>query len=145
MLFKHKDQRQITLHNETEFSTCDKSPVLHICNQDGLSTKRMLPTLKNIIHPQTEWYLAYGPDAMLWTQCADLLQLGEIEKNVDSEYNFSSISYDEEEKLNLAIHKLTSLSSHLDNNRPYKNFNIITDSFSETKPCLEALGFTSES
>lgn len=144
MLFTHKEKAPVKLFQEGEFTAQDHSPVLHVCNEDGVEPKKMTSALKSILHPQTEWYLAYGPDAILWSQHAEIIQIAEIEKEVDSEYNFCSLAYDEDSQLSLAIHKLISLSSHIDNNQVYKHYNIVTDSLEESKRCLESFGFTSE-
>ena len=142
MLFTHKKKTKVKLFDLDNYTAEDNSPILHISLRDGLSPGEMQNKLGQILHSNTEWYIAYGPDALFWAQQAEMIKVATIAEEVDSLYNFSSIFYEEDEPINQAIHKLLGLSSLLNDNQVYESFTIVSDSFEETKRCLEAFGLS---
>ncbi|EDM27667.1 hypothetical protein LNTAR_20713 [Lentisphaera araneosa HTCC2155] len=142
MLFTHKDKIEVKLFDANDYQAENNCPILHISLRDGLNPDEMKNTLEQILHSKTEWYVAYGPDALFWAQQAEMIKIAKIAEEVDSLYNFSSLSYEEDEPINQAIHKLLGLSSLLNDNQVYESFTIVSDSFEETKRCLEAFGLS---
>ena len=142
MLFTHMDKIEVKLFDANDYQAENNCPILHISLRDGLNPDEMKNTLEQILHSKTEWYIAYGPDALFWAQQAEMIKIAKIAEEVDSLYNFSSLSYEEDEPINQAIHKLLGLSSLLNDNQVYESFTIVSDSFEETKRCLEAFGLS---
>ena len=142
MLFTHKDKIEVKLFDANDYQAEDNCPLLHVSLRDGLNPDEMKKTLEQILHSKTEWYIAYGPDALFWAQQAEVIKVATIAEEVDSLYNFSSIFYEEDEPINQAIHKLLGLSSLLNDNQVYESFTIVSDSFEETKRCLKAFGLS---
>ena len=141
MILINKNGTRIKLQSEESLTTLDDSPILHICTEDGISSPDMKSRLEKIFNQKLEWYIAYGPDALLWCQKAELLKISEIEQEPETEYNFSTFAFDDEQDLSLALHQLTGLSSASNNNQVYKEFIIISDAIEETKLCLGVLGY----
>ncbi|WDE96784.1 hypothetical protein PQO03_02265 [Lentisphaera profundi] len=141
MILIHKNGTRIKLYSEESLTTLDDSPVLHICTEDGANSSEMKARLDKMLSQKLEWYIAYGPDALLWCQKAELLKISEIEQEPESEYKFSTFSFDDEQDLSMALHQLTSFSSASNNNQVYKEFIVISDSIEETKLCLGVLGY----
>ena len=136
------DKIEVKLFDANDYQAENNCPILHISLRDGLNPDEMKNTLEQILHSKTEWYIAYGPDALFWAQQAEMIKIAKIAEEVDSLYNFSSLSYEEDEPINQAIHKLLGLSSLLNDNQVYESFTIVSDSFEETKRCLEAFGLS---
>ena len=117
-------------------------PVLHISLADGLNHNERHDYLNKLLISDSEWYLSYGPDALLWSQSAESLMLSYISSDPLMHYNFQTLHYEEDTPLSKVWYNFLSLGSSKNDNQAYKSFIVICDSPDETATSLRKLDFT---
>ena len=124
----HPSKASLTLFNNLSSTLPEEAQaVLHITERDGLSDKEQINFLQFCLNRKSEWYIHWGPDALIWTYKAEAYILSQFPDIMPDEYCFQSLSYDEDSRLEEILHKFTSLSSPSHDNQAYQDLYIISD------------------
>ena len=142
---KNKKNQKIHLYsNQEQVLQQGSFPVLHIVYEDGFTRDEQLKALNNILDVESEWYLSYGPDSLLWSQCAEIKMISHISEDPLLHGSFQSIHFDDNSPLTKAFHKLFDLGSAKNDNKSYETFIVISDNLTETTENLIKMGFIDE-
>jgi hypothetical protein len=123
--------QQITLHKNEPSKLSQSGPLLYINLSDGLDKSQRLKNLRPYITETSEWFISYGPDALLWQYTAENCFLDQFDFAIPDENHFSTRSFDDEESIDKALHTLLALGSAAHDNQACEHFNIICASCSD--------------
>ena len=117
--------QSITLYTQAPEHLLNSVPLLYINMNDGWDKTQRASTLKKYLNADCEWFISYGPDALLWQYTAESCFLDQFDFHLPDDKNFTAFAYDDEQPISRALHQLTEFSSHANDNKPYESFNII--------------------
>jgi hypothetical protein len=120
--------QQITLYKNEPCKLDQSGPLLYINLSDGLDKTARLNILKAYITDTSEWFISYGPDALLWQYSAENCFLDQFDFTIPDKNHFSTRSFDDEESVDKALHTLLALGSAAHDNQACPHFNIVCSS-----------------